>query len=583
MFLIFRKRFVAPFILLAFIIGLAASPAIAREKSGAVLKQLEKREIVPRKASKKPIIEKKKEENKEAAKEVTRKSKAGKKALIKKINVTVQNKKGSAPLLDEKTINAITSKYENKELDLPEMNRIAKEITTAYRNEGYIVAYALIPKQDIKDGILDIGVIEGKAGEISVTGNQSYSGNFIQKHLQKVDKDPSIREDTLERALLILNDYPSLDVRAALKAGKDFGTTDITAQVKDSRPVFGSLAYDNFGSDTTSKNRLTAELNIGNLLTSGDLLMLRGVTGLDEIDFQNLTYGRAEYLIPVVCNGTKAGIYYSNSVYEAGEEYAILDINGKAHVAGLYLTHPLIKTRETSLDVKFGFDYKDVYEYMLDESRSEDNIRVFNLGLTYNVVDKFYGRNVISLTGYQGIRDIFGGSGENDTDVSRLDADGQFSKATLDLARIQKLPGYNHLMLKASGQISGDNLFVAEQFFLGGMGSVRGFAPSTLLGDSGYSVSAELYLAPPYPETKVFNQNLGDTLKLVLFADHGAVFRNDVQPGEAKDDYLTSIGAGVRLYATQYVTIRLDYAVPKIDNKFKTGESETYIQAVFSF
>jgi hemolysin activation/secretion protein len=90
-------------------------------------------------------------------------------------------------------------------------------------------------------------------------------------------------------------------------------------------------------------------------------------------------------------------------------------------------------------------------------------------------------------------------------------------------------------------------------------------------------------LAPPYPETKVFNQNLGDTLKLVLFADHGAVFRNDVQPGEDKDDYLTSIGAGLRLYATKYITARLDYAVPKTDNKFKTDNAETYLQMVVNF
>jgi hemolysin activation/secretion protein len=575
MYLIARKVSIIAVVILAFLIAIATSSASAQEKSGAVLNQLEKKEIVPQKKLKEPVIEETKEEAKQAP--------AGSKTLIKKINVTVQNKEGAAPLLAPETIKAITSKYENKELYMPEMDRIAEEITAGYRALGYLVAFAFVPTQDIKEGILEIGVIEGKAGEITVTGNQSYESLFIKKHLQKVDKDPSIKEDRLERALLILNEYPSLDVKAVLKAGKDFGTTDIAAQVKDSRPLSGSLAYDNFGSSTTSKSRITAEFNTGNLLTSGDFFMFRGVTGLDEIDFQNLTYGRAEYIIPVNYCGTKAGIYYANSVYEAGEEYAILDINGKAHVAGAYITHPLIKTRDRSLDIKFGFDYKDVYEYMLDHSQSEDNIRVFNLGLTYNMVDKFYGRNIINLTGYQGIRDIFGGSGANDTGVSRLNADGQFSKATLDLARTQKLQGYNHLMLKASGQLSGDNLFVAEQFFLGGMGSVRGFAPSALSGDSGYSLSAELYLAPPYPETRVFNQNLGDTIKFVLFADHGGVFRNDVQPGEDKDDYLISIGAGLRLYATKYVTARLDYALPRIEDKFKTGESETYLQLVFNF
>jgi hemolysin activation/secretion protein len=304
---------------------------------------------------------------------------------------------------------------------------------------------------------------------------------------------------------------------------------------------------------------------------------------LDKIDLENLSYGRAEYLIPVAYNGTKTGIYYSNSIYESGEEYAILDIHGKADVAGAYITHPLIRTKNKSLDIKFGFDYKNIYEYMLDESRSEDNIRVLNLGLNFNFADEFYGRNIINFTYYQGIRDLFGGNGGNDPGTSRLNADGGFGKATLDLARIQKLPGYNHFIFRASGQYSKDDLFVAEQFFLGGVGSVRGFAPSALSGDSGYFLSAELYLAPPYPKTKIFNQNLGDAFKVVLFADHGGAFKNDILPGEDKNNYLTGIGAGLRLYADKYVSARLDWAVPKIDDKFNTSDSEIYLQLILNF
>lgn len=576
MFCLIRKHPIAVSILA--LIVFTTFPAFAQEKSGAVLKELERKELTPPKAEKKPVIEQKQEEKATQAP-------SGIKIFVKKINVNVQGKSPTEakPLLAPQIISAITSRYENKELDLAEMNRIADEITTAYRNEGYLVAFALIPQQEIKDGILNIMVIEGKVGEINVTGNTSYSSKFISKHIQSVEKDPSLKEDALDRALLLLNDYPSLDVRAALKAGKEFGTTDITAQVKDSRPLSGSLSYDNFGSDTTSKSRLTAEFNIGNLLTSGDQLMLRGLTGLDKIDLENLSYGRLEYIIPLAYNGTKAGIYYSNSVYEEGEEYAILDINGKAHVAGIYVTHPLIKTRNTALEIKLGFDYKDIYDYMLDETTSEDNIRVLNLGFNYNFVDGFYGRNILNLTYYQGIRDLFGGNGEDDPGTSRMNSDGGFSKGTIDLARIQKLPGYNHLILRASGQYSNDDLFVAEQFFIGGVGSVRGFDPSMLSGDKGYFVSGELYIAPPYPETKIFNQNMGDTLKLVLFADHGGVFKNDVQPGEDKDDYLTSIGAGLRLYATKYVSARLDWAVPMIDDKFHAGDSETYVQVVFNF
>lgn len=547
----------------------------AQEKSGEILQQLEKKEIVPKETPEKPVIEKKEEKPKKEKK--PKEIPDGKKILIRQIKL-----KG-ATFIDEQTLKTILAKYENKELTLSEIKQIAEDITAKYRKLGYILAYAWIPPQEIKDGILEISVIEGKTGEITVKGNKSYSAKFIQKHLNRIKRDLSLKEETLERALLILNEYPDLNVKAQLKAGKQFGATDIITEAKDSLPISGSLSYDNFGTNTISKHRLNASFNIGNLITSGDYLMLRGLTGLDRIDLNKLSYGRAEYLFPIDYNGTKLGAYYANSIYEAGEQYTILDIHGKAHVVGIYLLHPIIKTRKNTLDIRFGFDYKDVYDYMLDSLRSKDNIRVFNLGMTYDFIDRAKGRNILNLTYHQGVRDFLGGSGKNDSDASRLNADGAFAKYTADIIRLQKLPGYNHLMLKASGQISDDALFVAEQFMIGGAGSVRGFRLASQSGDSGYFGSAELHLSPIYPERKILGQNIGDTIKFVLFADNGGVYRNNVQPGENKDDYLTSIGAGLRLYAGKHFSVRYDYAVPKINGSFNTNNSEHYVQATMAF
>lgn len=573
-----RKIFLEAAVVVAVMMIVGIPSSFAQEKAGEILQQLDKKELVPKKLPEAAIIKEKEEDQKPL-------KPSGKQILISKINVNVENKiqPEAKPLLTPEAIRSITSKYENKELTLPEINRIADEITSAYQARGYILAYAFIPQQEIKEGVLEIRIIEGKTGEITAIGNKSYSSTFIQKHLEKVAKDPSPREATLERSLLILNEYPSLNVKASLKAGKELGVTDIIAETNDSLPVSGSLAYDNFGSDITSKHRLSADFNIGNLLTSGDLLMLRGLTGLDQIDLEKLSYGRVEYLLPLAYSGTKAGIYYTGSMYEAGEEYAELDIHGEAHVAGLYLTHPIIKKRDQALDVKLGFDYKDIFDYMLGDKQSKDNIRMFNLGVTYNFLDGFYGRNIINLTYYQGARNIMGGNGAHDDDASRLHADGAFGKGTADVIRVQKLPGYNYLLLKASGQLSEDNLFSSEQFMLGGASSVRGYDPSFKSGDYGYSVSAELYVSPLFPDAQIFNQQWGDIFKLVLFADHGGVFRNDVQPGEDRRNYLTSLGAGVRIYAGKYFSVRCDYAVPYLDGEYNVDNSEIYIQATVGF
>lgn len=201
---------------------------------------------------------------------------------------------------------------------------------------------------------------------------------------------------------MLLNDYPSLNVNASLRAGTQPGTTDVTLTATDTYPISATLTYDNFGTKTLSKHRLSLVIDKGSTITDGDDVRLSGVTGLDRIDFDKLSYGRIDYTLPLDYNGTKAGIYYANSLYEAGKELTPLKINGKADVTGVFITNPVIKKADTTLTLKLAFDYKDVYDYMLDSTRSEDKIRSISLGINYDTIDNLIlsqtSRNIIGLS-----------------------------------------------------------------------------------------------------------------------------------------------------------------------------------------
>lgn len=488
-----------------------------------------------------------------------------------------------ATLIDAETIKSITAPYEGRELTLQEISAVANAITAAYRSMGYIIAYAFVPPQDVNNEAVIIRVLEGRIGNIAVSGNTHYSSNFIKGHIEQTRKDASLKEKSLERALLILNEYPSLVVRATLRAGMEAGTADIIADAADSRHRSGTVTYDNFGSDVLSKHRMVIEFDAGSLAADGDLLTLRGVTGLDRIDIERLAYGRIEYTAPVDHNGTKLGVYGANSIYEAGKSLAPLQIRGKGYVAGIYLTHLMKKQKDQSLTIKAGFDYKNINDYILDDLNSKDNIRSLNIGINYDFIDRHRGRNIATFTWYQGMSGFFGGAGKNEAGTSRPGADGSFSRFTLDLMRLQEINNNNKFILSASGQASGVELFSAEQFSIGGMGTVRGFKPSLHSGDSGYALTAELHTSPLSPEKRIFKQKLNETIKFVLFADHAGVYRHKTQPGEDKNDHLTSIGAGIRLYAGRRFTAMMDWAVPEIDRNCKVNNAETYLQIVMSF
>ncbi len=548
------------------------SNSYAAQGGGAVLQNLEKSGPAPK------IIEQQMPTIEPEMKKPAKMEVAGpKKIPVKKFRIE------GVTIFSEKELMAILAQGEGKELTLEEIKSLADLITAKYRDAGYLTVNAMVPAQKIVDGLVLIKIVIGRVGNITVVGNKSYSTSFIESYLATVRKDPALKEDKLEKALLILSDYPSLTVKASLKAGKEPGTSDLLAEVTDRFPVSGSLSYDNYGVKTTSRNRGVASLDLGNLATSGDALSLRGIIGLDTLDFNKLSYGRAEYVVPVGGTGTKYGAYYTNTVYAAGENLAPLELKGKAQVFGLFVSHPIIKKRDESLSVRIGGEYSSVKDDIIGSSLHRDEIRKLNFAASYDMTDRYLGKNFFGVSYSRGLGTLFGGSGKSATGTSRPEADDSFDKINIDAMRVQKLPGYNHIIFRGGVQISDQPLLLAEQYILGGEGTVRGFSPSKVNGDSGFFVSAELVSSPLFPEKSFFGHKVGDAINFALFGDYGATYKSKLQLGENSTDYLGSIGTGFRIYLGKYFSGKLDWAVPVIGGSTDLNSSVVSVQATTYF
>lgn len=590
-----RPLLVACSFTLLFALPYANSTSFAAEGAGGILQQLEKTDKNPNpRAKQPPVIEN------EAPKPAT-----GKQAPSRKIFVRTFHLEGNS-LISEKELLSGVDLGAGKELSLDEIKNVADMITAKYREKGYIIVNAYVPSQSIFDGAyitkgakgyrtvnafgnVLIKVVEGKVGTISVTGNTHYSSAFIEQYLETVRSDPSLRVDTLEKGLLLLNDYPSLSVKTTLKAGKETGTTDIYATATDQHPLSGSVAYDNFGEKATSKDRLSAQLNIGNTITSGDLVRLNGIIGVDDLNLSRLSYGRAEYSIPVGGLGTQIGAYYSNTTYSAEgvDSLAIMGLQGSASIAGIYATHPVLKRLDKSLTVRVGGEFISLYDKLLGNTQDKDEIRKITLGLSYETLDTFLGRNFVNISYARGLGGFLGGTTSGaDPGPSYAGANNFFNRFNLDAMRIQKLPGYNVLVVRGAFQYSPERLFSAERMQLGGMGSVRGFGAASKSGDSGYALSLELVSSPFFPNSAIFNQKTGDTIKFALFTDSGKVFNTNPQSSETASAFLSSIGAGLRLYGGTMFTFKLDWALPGAQgayNSFSIRDSRVYVQTAVSF
>ena len=79
-------------------------------------------------------------------------------------------------LISQNVVDDIVVDYEQKELSINDMQKVCDLITDEYRKQGRVTSRAYMPPQTItaRGGILVIIVIEGKVGNIDVTGNRFF-------------------------------------------------------------------------------------------------------------------------------------------------------------------------------------------------------------------------------------------------------------------------------------------------------------------------------------------------------------------------------------------------------------------------
>ncbi len=193
-------------------------------------------------------------------------------------------------LFDDGILSPIVDIGEGLELTLGILSLMAQEITAHYSQEGYILARAYIPEQEIKDGVVTIRVLEGRVGKVQVTGNQRFDTDDILDRMKSVQEEPIFQKGTLEKTLLQLNEIVGFNSKTTLKPGQEFGTSDILLDVKESRPYRISLDGDNFGSRFTGEQRYGVTGILGNALIFGDQFSFRAVLSNADQFFLNPTY-----------------------------------------------------------------------------------------------------------------------------------------------------------------------------------------------------------------------------------------------------------------------------------------------------
>ena len=490
--------------------------------------------------------------------------------LVKSLHVTGQK------IFSEEELVKITGFSPGGELTLSELRGMAAKIADHYHTNGYFVAQAYLPPQDIKDGAVMIAVLEGHYGSVILRNQTNLSDAQANRLLDGPESGSTIEIAPLETRLLLLSDIPGVKVNSVLTPGASVGTSDLIVDLTPGQRVSGSIEADNAGNYYTGRYRIGATVNLNNPLGLGDVLSVRALTS-----GSGMTYGRASYQMQF--GRATAGVAYAAMEYELGEEFESLDAHGTAQIASIYGSYPLIRSRNTNLYAMVDYDDKTFLDKVdATWTVTDKKVRVGMGGLAGNHRDGFGGGGVtnLSLTAYAGDVDIITPEALA-LDEMTAQTDGSFQKLTFSAARLQSITERISLYAAINGQFASQNLDISEKMALGGPYAVRAYPVGEGYSDEAYVATLEARLLLPTWES------MPGQMHLIGFADIGTGTINK-DPWTDEDNHRTLSGAGVGLTWSDYNNFMVSVCYAhKLGNEEATAapdaSGQIWLQAVKYF
>ncbi len=372
---------------------------------------------------------------------------AGPRFVVKSLHVTGATRFTEAELI------AATGFQPGAEMDLAGLRTLAARISDFYDRHGYFLAQAYVPAQDVEGGTVTIAVIEGRYGKVGLNNHTHVSNALAHSMLAGLDAGDVVATAPLERRLLLLSDLPGVKVQSTLQPGEAVGTSDLTVSLLPGRRVTGSLEADNAGNPYTGTYRGGGTLNLNELTGQGDMASVRFLTA-----GSGFNYVRGAYQAHL--QDATLGVAYAHLTYRLGGRFSPLDASGTADIASLYGSYPLIRSRDTNLDVHLQFDARSFHDKVGATSFVADRTaRVVIVGLTGDHHDRLLGGGWTSYS----VSWAFGDLHIKTPSVRAEDAltartNGAYNKFSFDLARLQQVAGPLSLYGEARGQLASKNL-----------------------------------------------------------------------------------------------------------------------------
>jgi hemolysin activation/secretion protein len=447
-------------------------------------------------------------------------------------------------------IEAVTKPYTDRTLTTEDLERLRLALTLLYINKGYITSGAVIPDQDVEDGVIQLQIIEGVLSRIDIEGTSWFRRGYLSDRIALGARPPLKLEPIQERLQLLQRDARIERINAELRPGDQRGQSVLAVKVKEARPWKVWLDFSNYQTPIVGAERGLMTLAHQNVTGHGDPLSItyggsRGVHPIID----------TSYTLPVNRYDTTFTAHYRrNEFLVVDDQFRALDLNSESEIFGFTLRHPVYRslTDELAVAVTGEHLYNKITSafdlpgqpFIFIPGSSDTGV---NQVSALRFIQEYQHRtpsSVIALRSRVSVGFDVLGATINSRDARTPEGDplpsGRFVSWLGQIQAVKRLDylGGWQILGRLDLQLSNNRLFPLEQIPVGGRFSVRGYRENTLVRDNGFLASLESRI----PLLKFASGE--DMLQFAQFIDLGRAWLS--RTSTPSPETLASVGLGIR-------------------------------------
>ena len=438
-----------------------------------------------------------------------------------------------------------------KPVSLADLRAIGHRAEAIYAKAGFPFVAVVLRVQEVKDGIVNYDVVEGRISDLTVLGSNIAARRQATAALQPIVNRTPLSLGDVETAYQLAKQVPGLSMSGTLRRGSEPGGMDLVI-------------------DAQRPSAFRVYLNVNDLYADpvGPWGVLLGADYFGTTLYGNQASAQV-YTSTPVGRQVLVRASYMQRLNDLGTEVTLSGLYGNADPKGdlaplaiaenvttlrAEISQPLWESPDADVLVDLALEGTNQQTNVFSSvGLSDDRLRILDFTASGEKRGVF-GRLALSAEVRQGL-DIANASHAGDPDLSRIGGDPQATifrgSAELETA------SFEHLRIDArlDSQYSGRPLTTPDQYSVGNLTIGRGYQPGSALGDSAVAISTELRVGP---------FAINKALQIEPFAFYDAISLWNDGIAAFKQRTLSSVGGGARFQLGTIAHMDLLYAQPLV-------------------